>query len=167
MSRVAGIDPGVSRSSPGGVVILSAGSVVAASMPLVATAAGKMDVDLTALLELLSPDTIDLVAIEEARPFPKEGVVSTATSQRNYGRILGALEALRIRHVIVPPKVWKAAILPGTPGKDRQAQKAAAVAYVRRSYPTVDLKRTPQCKKPSDGIAEALCLAEYAQRLLA
>ena len=52
------------------------------------------------------------------------------------------------------PQKWKAAILADT-AKD----KKAAVEFVARRFPDVELLATPRSRVPRDGMAEACCLA--------
>ena len=63
----------------------------------------------------------------------------------------------------VLPQVWQRALLEGIPGADT---KARSVWLARRIFPTVSLV-PPRCRKPHDGIADALCLAEWGRRQLA
>jgi crossover junction endodeoxyribonuclease RuvC len=77
------------------------------------------------------------------------------------GLWVGILGALGIPFERVPPQAWKKAVLAGT-AKD----KAAAIAYCSRRFPAASLLATPRSTKPHDGLADALCLAEYGRRLL-
>ena len=56
------------------------------------------------------------------------------------------------------PKRWKAEFILN--GKD----KAASVETCRRLFPGVALRPSERCRKDSDGMAEALLMAEYARR---
>ena len=77
------------------------------------------------------------------------------------GDLLGILEALGIPYRLVTPQAWKKTVLAGTT-KD----KSAAVQFCRRAFPGVSL--TPGRKRvPHDGMADALCLAEYGRQLMA
>ncbi len=70
--------------------------------------------------------------------------------------------ALRIPHLAVTPQAWKKAVLAGT-----ARDKAAAIAFATRRFPGVPLLATPRSRTPHDGVADAVCLAEYARRLVA
>jgi hypothetical protein len=52
-------------------------------------------------------------------------------------------------------------MLAGTPGEDT---KQRSVIAAQRLFPNVSLLPTPRCKKPSDGIADALLIAEWGRR---
>jgi crossover junction endodeoxyribonuclease RuvC len=98
------------------------------------------------------------VAIENVQPWPKESALSGFSIGRGLGAMLGLLTALRISHSIIPVREWKAEILRGTT-KD----KDAAIAFVSQRYPLINLTPPPK-RKPHDGIADAVCLAEYSRR---
>lgn len=75
--------------------------------------------------------------------------------------MIGIVEAAGIPYRLVTPQAWKKRVLAGTT-KD----KDAAISFVRRAYPTIDL--TPGKKRtPHDGIADAVCLAEWGRQELA
>lgn len=155
-----GIDPGASgalavidyRPDGGGII-----SAHAATMPL--DADGGVDVKslYAFLVELPTRDTV--VVLEKAQAMPKNGSVSMF----NYGKGVGRIEAfLRLggwRFEEVRPTTWKKVVL-----KDTAKDKAAAIDYVTRAFPGVSLLPTPRSKKPHDGMADALCLAEYGRR---
>lgn len=143
---VAGIDPG----QQGGIAVLSF-VPMACAMPL----SGK-EVDCRTLAHLVGG--ADFVVVEKAQAMPKQGVTGMFRYGVGFGKILGLLEGLSIPHVLVTPQAWKKVVLAGT-AKD----KDAAVNFVRRAHPWADL--TPgQKRKPHDGIADAICIAEYALR---
>lgn len=99
-----------------------------------------------------------ILAVEKVGAMPKQGVVSTFTFGVGYGKLLGAAGALGIRTELVTPQAWKKVVLAGT-AKD----KDAAVAYCQRAFPAARL--IPQgCRVPHDGMADALCIAEFARR---
>ena len=145
---VAGIDPG----KDGGVAIrCHNGSWVAFPMPIVGG-----EVAVAQIADELQTQDVSRVVIERQQAMPKQGVASTFTIGRNYGKLLGALEARRIPFQEVPAKSWKAKVLKGT-----KKDKDAAIAYAHRIAPGVELmpgKRTT----PHDGIADAVCMADYA-----
>lgn len=99
------------------------------------------------------------VLIEKAQAMPGQGVTSMFNYGKGFGLILGVCEALGIPYRLITPQAWKKLVLAGT-AKD----KDAAINFVRRAYPGVDL--TPGRKvKPHDGMADAVCIAEYGLRL--
>lgn len=100
-----------------------------------------------------------IVGLEQATAMPKQGVSSMFSFGMTYGMLRGLLSALDIPTVIVRPKTWKDKILFGT-----QKDKAAAIQYVRSRYPAMSLRATERCTTDHDGMADAVCIAEYMKR---
>ncbi len=148
---IVGIDPGKS----GGVASISREVATAFPMPIL----GK-EIDGAALgywLRCVSPET---VIIEKSQAMPGQGVTSMFNYGAGFGRLLGICEALGLPYRLVTPQRWKGVVLAGT-AKD----KDAAISFVRRAYPSINL--TPGRKrKAHDGIADAVCLAEYGRQLM-
>lgn len=107
---------------------------------------------------VLKHDNRAVFCVEKVGAMPKQGVVSTFTFGVGYGKVLGAAGALGIRVELVTPQAWKKIVLVGT-----LKDKDAAIAYCQRAFPGVSL--IPQgCRVPNDGMADALCIAEFARR---
>ena len=149
---IVGIDPGQTGGIAG---IQPTGGCVARPMPVT----GK-DIDghaIAAELRALAPE---VVILEKVHAMPKQGVSSTFKFGMGFGLVIGVCEALGIPYRLVTPQSWKKVVLAGT-AKD----KDAAISFVRRAYPAVDL--TPGRKRvPHDGMADAVCLAEYGRVLM-
>lgn len=150
---IIGIDPG----QGGGIAIIGEDFQTASwVMPM----AGK-EIDGHAVANYLRGLPPSTVFIEKVHAMPKQGVSSTFKFGMGYGLVIGVCEALGIPYRLVTPQAWKKVVLAGTT-KD----KDAAVSFVRRAYPGVDL--TPGKKRvPHDGIADAVCIAEYGRRVMA
>jgi hypothetical protein len=91
---------------------------------------------------------------------PKQGVVSTWKFAENYGFIQGVLSSYDISYQLVPPQKWKKAFSLVNQDKNKSIEVA------QKLFPNVNLFATERCRKPSDGMAESLLLAEYARRHL-
>ena len=98
-----------------------------------------------------------LVVVEDVHAMPRQGVSSMFNFGYNKGWILGVLYALGIPTQLVSPQKWKRAF-----GLDNDKQKSIACAS--RLFPNANLFATTRCKKPHDGICEALLMAEYGRR---
>ena len=110
--------------------------------------------------ELQKPRCEDmLVVIEKVHSMPAQGSKSTFTFGEGYGRLKGVCEALRVPFQLVTPQAWKKEVLQGT-----DKSKEAAIEWVKMRYPAVDLARGGRVD--SDGIADAVCIAEYGIRKL-
>lgn len=99
---------------------------------------------------------------------------SSAKSNFQFGRALGIIEGifagLGIKFIKIQPKVWQKQMFSGIEiikkldkGKEKTDTKAMALQAVKKLYPDVNLLPTPRCKKPSDGIVDAILIAEYAR----
>lgn len=144
----AGIDPGLK----GGIACIG-DECSAEPMPVIGG-----EIDVTALHEWLAKYGPDLTVVEQVHSMPKQGVKSTFTFGVGYGRILATLDLMAYPYIVVRPQEWKKQVLAGT-AKD----KDAAITFARRSFPWAELM--PGKKRvPHDGIADALCLAEYGRK---
>ncbi|MDS3860156.1 Holliday junction endonuclease [Thermosynechococcaceae cyanobacterium BACA0444] len=149
--NLAAVDPGLS----GGLAILHGGNVIAKPLPI----AGK-DLDLATLAQWLKESNPGLVVVEKVHSMPGQGVASMFTFGKGFGAILGIAAALNISVELVTPQAWKKVVLAGS-----QKDKNAAIDYCRRAFPQVSLLPGPRCRKPHDGMADALCLLEYGRRV--
>lgn len=155
----AGIDPG----KTGAIAWISPdGTAHARATPILTFPNGKWDFDREEMRDILSMLEGSFVAIEKVSSAPmrgrRQGAVGMFGFGRGFGLWLGMLSAMSIPFVEVNPRRWKKAVLGGTP-KD----KAAAIRWAQTVYPGVSLLAKPRSRKPSDGICDALCLAEYAR----
>lgn len=97
------------------------------------------------------------VCLEKVGAMPGQGVVSMFNFGHNLGVIEGILSALRIPYQLVPPQTWKKEF-------SLTGDKAKSIEVCKKLFPWVDLRATDRSRKPSDGLAEALLMAEYARR---
>lgn len=99
-----------------------------------------------------------VAAVEKVGAMPGQGVTSMFSFGQSYGFILGVLTALGIPYQLVPPRKWKAefGLL--------HTEKQASVDVAKRLFPNVSLLPTDRCRKESDGMSDALLMAEYARR---
>ncbi len=148
--NIVGIGPGKS----GGLAFYAHnGSVSATVMPI----AGKA-YDGLAILEYITD--ADLVVIEKVGAMPGQGVTSMFNFGAGYGLLQGICLGVGIPYELVTPQRWKKVVL-----ADTKKDKNAAISYCRRRFPGVSLLASERCKKPHDGIADALCLMEYGRRV--
>lgn len=160
MRLTVGIDPGLS----GGVAALDGAGTVVGIWPM-PVAGGEVHpaglADLFRSLRCLdSHQDIGRVCLEKVAAMPKQGVSSTFTFGSGWGMVRGVCAALGIPVQLVPPTVWKKRVLLGF-----THDKAGALQFCAGRWPTTDLV-LPGCRKPHDGIADALCLAEYARNYI-
>lgn len=97
--------------------------------------------------------------LEKVGAMPGQGVVSMFSFGQSVGYIKGVLESFRIPYQEITPQKWKREF-------SLTSDKAKSAEVCRKLFPDVSLLATPRCKKPHDGMTEALLLAEYARRKL-
>lgn len=146
---IIGIDPG----KTGGVVFLDLeGNVKEVIF-------GTALQDLVPSIQIRTPS---FAYVEKAQAMPKNGAVSMFNYGQGFGEILGVLYALKVPFELVPPAKWSKVMLAGIPtsleGKKRNALAAT------RLYPGFDLRASVRCKKPHEGLVDALLIAEYGRR---
>lgn len=148
-----GIDPG----QQGGVAFLCPGNN---NITL-----HRMPANHKELSELITRMRTATVVIEKAQPMPGQGSVAGFSYGVGYGILLGMMVAHGIRYTEVRPAEWKKLVLAGVSGKGKtkKEKKDDSIMAVERLFPDVNLI-PGGCRKPHDGIAEALLLAEYGRR---
>jgi hypothetical protein len=148
--RYLGIDPG----QKGGVAFTDSERDLYGNYCMPATTS-----QVFTLIELLTAGSPCTVIIEKVQVMGKTfGAKAALSSGQKYGELIGICTALGLKIVEVSPAVWKRSM-----GLTRE--KDTSIALCERLFPEVDLLPTPRCTKPSDGMAEALLLAEYGRRL--
>lgn len=118
----------------------------------------KKIIDSVAFLDIVSnvwkiAGNVDLVLIEKPFYLGIESRTSTATTAENYGRLRGILESCNFNIKTVRPQEWKNYF-------DLPADKGEAIAKAKELFPVTNLK-PPRARVDSDGMAEALLIAEY------
>ena len=109
--------------------------------------------------EIYLDNEISMCCLEKVGAMPGQGVTSMFSFGKSAGFIEGVLEAFSIPYQLVPPQTWKKAY-------SLNSNKQTSIEVCRKLFPAVSLMRTERCKKPHDGMAEALLMAEYARRKL-
>ena len=100
-----------------------------------------------------------MCCVEKVSAMPGQGVVSMFNFGHNLGLIEGMLQALKIPYQLVPPQTWKKEF-------SLSSDKSKSIEVCQKLFPAVNLLATERSRKPSDGIAEAVLMAEYARRHL-
>lgn len=159
MSRILGIDPGVS-----GALALydsATGDLVIHDMPTleIARAKGKRRTVAPYELARLVDDWaagIDAVFLEQSWPRPTDGAIAGFGFGTNYGLVYGVCAANFLRVELVAPQTWKRAL--GVKGdKDESRARASALFPRHCAFWT---------RKMDDGRAEAALIARYGAQIL-
>ena len=95
--------------------------------------------------------------VEKVGAMPGQGVVSMFNFGHNLGMIEGLLRGYGIPYQLVPPQTWKKEF-------SLSSDKAKSIEVCQKLFPNVSLLATERSRKPHDGMAEALLMAEYARR---
>ncbi len=155
-----GVDPG----KHGGIAVLDAGGDVLAlcAMPVIQGArASKAEYDLRRIFDRLIRQGEAFVWLERLRAMPPKYGGSAANYQRGY--VTGIFEAfcvaLKLRYQFVSPSVWQKAFWKG-----KGDTKQQSIMFAERLFPMADLLATERSRKPHDGMADALLIAEYGRR---
>ena len=143
-----GIDPG----KKGGIAYIDTQDNVSVTVPY-------SDTMLIDLCRHFSGVEGVVCCLEKVSARPGQGVVSMFSFGQSVGYIKGVLESRHIPYQEITPQKWK-----GEFGLN--SEKAASAEVCRKLFPDISLLATPKCKKPHDGMAEALLMAEYARRKL-
>ena len=154
MTRYIGIDPG----KTGAIAELHRGKAYVWRMPIV-----DGYVDLYAVAEILRRDgNTAHVMIENVGLRSKQAGVITMI--RNWQTLLDACIVARVPYDIVEPKTWQKGIVTTPKGYDAKKRRAE----VMRQYCDYALDKWGKsllipkgCRVVQDGIAAALCIAEY------
>ena len=164
---VVGIDNGTTGALAVLVVCSERTSVDVFPTPTIATKSGKCRrtvLDKAGMRELLYSCGSDAhVFIEHAQNMPKQGASSAFNYGTGYGLWRGICVGLNLQYTKVSPRVWQRVMLQGTPGSDT---KARSIIRVKELFRGVSLLPTDRSRKDSDGMADALLIAEYGRREL-
>ena len=142
-----GIDPGVK----GGIAVIGESFTKAYPMP---TTTKEKNGLLAILCTTRATAIVEKVQVM-GRAFGAKAALSYG---QGYGELIGILTALDCKIVEVAPATWKK-------GMNVNSDKNTSILKAERLFPEVSLYPSERCKKPSDGLAEALLLAEYGRRM--
>jgi crossover junction endodeoxyribonuclease RuvC len=139
-----GIDPG----KKGGFAIISEDAVYCRSWD---------DADFIRYMKSVEGSSC-VVCLEHVGAMPNQGVTSMFNFGAGFGFIQGVLSAYHIPFELVRPQKWKKEF--------SISDKNESIAVCQRLFPNLSLLPTERSRVPSDGMAEALLMAEYARRKL-
>jgi hypothetical protein len=162
-----GIDPG----KMGGIAALGDDGMPlwVRPTPLLTSPTARDQYDLSEIVAMITEATAfrsARVTIEKLQPLPPVIAGKPAGgSIANYNRGVAVgwcwmFAALRISYELVTPQAWQKVMLAGVEGKDSHQRTVLAAS---RLFPGTDLRPTERARKPSDGMAAALLLAEFGR----
>lgn len=167
---VVGIDPG----QAGGIAVLGGPEPLVYSMPM----AGG-DYDVPAIYKILRGAEVaarplgQIVAFVERCATMPSFIAGRAGGQGNGGKanwwrgnssgtFRTLLAVMEIRREVIAPQTWQDELLPLRGG----STKARSILQARKLFPGVSLYATARSRKESDGLSDALLLAEFGRRRL-
>lgn len=169
MTKILAFDPGLK----GGVACDSDGEVTCQPMPVSKSGDGLDERTLVKLFWDVQPDLIVIERVQCILAEDKNGErtrVNGASSMFTFGEGYGVLRGIarswqvssasftRIDYPL--PIQWKQVILPG-----RTKGKKGAIDYCGENFPQISLI-LPRCTVEHTGMADALCLLRYGQKIL-
>jgi len=154
---IIGIDPGLD----GAIAAIFGSHVGVRVMPTLQSSKSKRMIDEREVVRYLErrQDSIGHVFIERVGAMPGQGVTSCFTFGCGWGIIRGICAALHLPYTLVHPVTWKKVVC-----RDMSQGKDAAIIVAKRLWPDVSLRRSDRSKKDHDGMADALCIAEWGRR---
>jgi crossover junction endodeoxyribonuclease RuvC len=159
VNLTVGIDPG----KRGAIAALDPTGTALGVWPMPVAGGGIHAAGLADLLRSLRcqdpRQDVGRVCLEKVAAMPKQGVASTFHFGCGWGMVRGVCATLGLSVILVPSTVWKKRVLLGLPH-----DKAGAIQFCTARWPLTDLV-LPGCRVPHDGLADALCLAEYGRLL--
>jgi hypothetical protein len=113
-------------------------------------------------------DTKVMACLEKVGATPQMGVTSSFSFGRSSGFIEGVLMTLHIPYQKITPQAWKKehGLIVSKAKLGDSAKKALSISTCKKLFPYTSLKKTERCTTDSDGMAEALLMAEYARSQL-
>ena len=151
---IVGVDPGLD----GGVAALYHDGRVCQCRAMPTVKVGrKREIDHGAMKLLFLGVKISRVYLEKVHAMPGQGVTSMFGFGQTYGATRQAIVSAGYEYDLVRPQDWKR--YHGLIGKP----KDAVLEYVAAIWPDTEL---PGNKAQRKGVADALCIAEYARREL-
>lgn len=119
-------------------------------------------IDIIRDLKLYEGEYIPYVGIERPLGLGGNAATATLTMGMGFGYLVGILHSFGISYTKIPPNVWTKEIHKGL-NKTLKAKERSKI-IVQQLFPLVDLRNTPKCKNPHEGLIDALLIAEYVRR---
>lgn len=167
---VLGIDPGLK-----GALCLMKDNTISSILPMpIKNINNSSFIDLNPIkkwaLGIKAFYHIDKVVIEKQMVVSKQGLASSGKTMYQFGLLEGLFEGLNLNPIIVTPKQWQKIIFKQV-DEDNITEynysdtKLYSIAYVEQKFGSNVLFTTARQRKPSDGIADAICIASAGSQL--
>lgn len=162
---VLGIDPGLS----GGLCVVNEGGIVEViRMPTCKRPNRKGNyIDLEKIYEFISKYTLDSIFVERQFILRSQGMSSGSKTMYQSGLLYGICYPISNDLNEINAKDWQKEIFDRV-DEDKIVEynysnqtKLKAIAYVEQTYNSQYLFYSKRQTKPSDGLADAICIASY------
>jgi len=154
---IIGVDPGLK----GALGFVSGRKAKAYPMPTLKLTKSKKTIDEQKLREYFVKHKVRHVYIEKVSARPGQGVTSMFNFGTGWGLVRGICVGLQIPYTLITPQAWKKVMCAGM----AKGSKDISIIVAKRLWPKINLKPTPRSNE-SDGMADAVCIAEYGRREL-
>jgi hypothetical protein len=104
-----------------------------------------------------------MVGFEIGQKNPLFGTKGNFSNGYSYGVIKTVIRLSKLPHIEVNPRTWQKEMFKDIKGAE-MSTKDASFEFCRRTFPDQSLLATPRCKKPHDGMADAICIAFYLSK---
>jgi hypothetical protein len=151
-----GIDPGLT----GAVVGIRHEIIECHVTPTLKGKGSRRLYDEAAMTRLIASFEDAVFFVERQQAWPGQGVSSTFKTGYGFGLWVGILAGLAVPYRTVHPRTWQKVSCAGIPAGD---SKTRTLLAVQARFPGVDLLATPRCRKPHEGIVDALGIAWYGK----
>lgn len=151
--KVLGVDPG----KKGALVIIDTNTNQCISLPIPIV---DDRIDVRTIGKFIFEHKPDIAFVEKVHGMPKHSSKGNFTFGVNYGLLMACIYFLEVPVELVSPRTWQKEILGERTGTNT---KDDSIQYTLSHYPTVNLK-PGRCRVEHDGIADAVCIAEYGIR---
>ncbi len=138
-----GIDPG----KRGGLAVVKADPTVFQVFPY-------SDAKLKEICEVYGGEI--KATVEQVHSMPRDSNQGAFSFGCSFGFIQGMLTAFGIPYQLVPPQKWQKEYSLGS--------KTDSVETAKRLFPGINLLPTERSRKESDGMSDAILIAEYGRR---
>lgn len=147
------------KDKKGNKVVIKSGSNKGKHRRVIKTAAKThRELDCRAIHTIML--SADRLLIESPAMSIGNSAKSSATTNRNFGKLLAIAELCELDITIIQPQTWKTAL-----GLGRD--KKVAIAYAERLLTNTSLQvNQSNFKASEDGLAEAICIAYYFDKEL-
>lgn len=158
-----GIDIGLS----GGIAIIDGDKLTVYTMPVISVRVGKKmrnQYDIQGIYSILK-DCKGEAVIERLRALPFNGALSAFSMGAGQMLFKTLFTVLGIQYKEIEPRTWQSQVFKSLRIQyNKSTTKEASILSAKQLFPSVSFKTTERCKKDSDGLTDATCIAYWAKK---